>query len=263
VRLLAAVAVAAALGVGGGWLLFTALDDDKAQEPAASASWSTCTNPSRGFSIDYPAGWYTDHPSPELACLHFDPRRFEVGEDGEPTGTALDVRLEDSFDDVLAELADSQFWEARTHEETEVAGRRAVRVEGQSSGRLFERGVVTYGYVIDRDGEAFAVVTSSTVGIDYTPWKEIVDKAVRTVRFMRPENRAVEGANVAPPQAGLPAAAARKRAEIWKAAKGGDYDAVAELAAPGFRYTFGSEVPGGPAAYWRRTAELSPARHRR
>jgi hypothetical protein len=254
VKLLAAVAGAAALGVGGGWLLFTALDDDKAQEPAASTSWNTCTNTTQGFSIDYPTGWYTDHPSPELACRFFDPRPFEVPEEGDFTGTALEVRLGGTFDDALADFTGSQFWEVQTQEETEAAGHRAVRIEGQSTGRLFERGLVTYGYLVDREGDAFTVVTTSTVGIDYTPWKQIVDKAVRTVRFMRPENRAVEGSNVPPPQAGLPAAVARKRAEIWKAAKGGDYDAAADLAAPGFRYTFGSEVPGGPAAYWRRTA---------
>jgi hypothetical protein len=261
VRLLIVAAVAAALGAGGGWLLFNALDEDDAPEPAASAPWNTCTNPIKGFSIDYPAGWYTDHPAPELACLFFDPRRFEVPKDGDFTGTALEIRLGGAFDDVLAEMTESQFWEARTQEETEAAGRRAVRIEGQSSGKLFERGTVAYGYVIDREGEAFVVVTSSTVGIDYTPWKQIVDKAVRTVRFTQPAQRAVEGSNVAPPQLGLPAAVARTRAQIWKAAKGGDYEAVAGLAAEGFRYTFGGEVAGGgPAAYWRRLDQTTNER---
>jgi hypothetical protein len=261
VRFVAVALAAAAVGVGGGWLLFNALDEDRsAPEPAAASDWNTCTNPIRGFSIDYPAGWYTDHPTPELACRFFDPGRFEVPTDGERMITALEVRLGGRYDDVVSELTSSQYWDAQTHEETEVAGRRAVLIEGQSSGRLFEFGLVAYGYVIDREGDAFTVITSSTVGIDYTPWKQIVDKAVRTVRFLRPADRAVEGSNVPPPQPGLPAAVARKRGEIWKAAKGGDYEAVARLAAPGFRYTFGGEVPGGPAAYWRRTAETTDER---
>ena len=50
---------------------------------------------------------------------------------------------------------------------------------------------------------------------------------------------------------GLPAAVEKKRIALLEAAKAGDYDALAALAPPGFRYTFGAEVEGGPAAYWR------------
>jgi hypothetical protein len=60
---------------------------------------------------------------------------------------------------------------------------------------------------------------------------------------------------------GLPAAVAETRAALLEAAKAGDFDAVAALAAPGFRYTFGDPVDGGPAAYWReleRTADVRP-----
>ena len=56
----------------------------------------------------------------------------------------------------------------------------------------------------------------------------------------------------------------RKRAAILAAAQARDYDALAELSDPQrFRYTFGEEVDGGPAAYWRRAdasgEEPSPA----
>ena len=60
---------------------------------------------------------------------------------------------------------------------------------------------------------------------------------------------------------GLPAAVERTRAALLEAAKARDFDAVAALAAPGFRYTFGDEVEGGPAAYWRdleRTGDTRP-----
>jgi hypothetical protein len=59
---------------------------------------------------------------------------------------------------------------------------------------------------------------------------------------------------------GLPAAVTRTRAALLEAAKAGDYEAVAALAAPGFRYTFGGPVRGGPAAYWRELERTGDAR---
>ena len=50
---------------------------------------------------------------------------------------------------------------------------------------------------------------------------------------------------------GLPAAVEETRLALLEAAEAGDHDALAGLAAPGFRYTFGGPVEGGPAAYWR------------
>ena len=50
---------------------------------------------------------------------------------------------------------------------------------------------------------------------------------------------------------GLPEAVEAKRVEILEAARSGDADAVAALAAEPFSYTFGGPVEGGPAAYWR------------
>jgi hypothetical protein len=54
---------------------------------------------------------------------------------------------------------------------------------------------------------------------------------------------------------------ARKRAQIWKAAKDGDYAGLARLVDPrGFEYTFGGAVPGGPAAYWRQIEQTTDER---
>lgn len=54
---------------------------------------------------------------------------------------------------------------------------------------------------------------------------------------------------------GLPEAVKAKRAAILEAAQAGDHQAVAALAAENFSYTFGGQVEGGPAAYWRRAEE--------
>lgn len=55
--------------------------------------------------------------------------------------------------------------------------------------------------------------------------------------------------------AGVPAAVESKRIRILRAAEARDYEALAKLADPTIRYTFGSAVPGGPAAFWRQAAQ--------
>jgi hypothetical protein len=248
-RALALTVVALAAGAAGGWLLFERREDDETAE-ATEADWSTCTNDIQGFSIDYPAAWYTDHPAPELACFFFDPRRFEVPRDSDFTGTALEVILERPPDDVIAE------GQIRERTEVTVGGRDAVRFEA-----LGDDGMVVYGYVIEEDGTSFSIVTTGNEGVDYSPWRRIVDKAAGTLRISQRGFQVVDGSNVAPPQLGLPARVARKRAEIWRAAKSGDYEDVADLVDPkGFEYTFGGPVPGGPAAYWRRVDQTTKER---
>ena len=59
---------------------------------------------------------------------------------------------------------------------------------------------------------------------------------------------------------GLPAAVEETRVALLEAAEAGDYDALAALAGPGFRYTFGSPVEGGSAAYWRGLEETTDER---
>ena len=59
---------------------------------------------------------------------------------------------------------------------------------------------------------------------------------------------------------GLPAAVEETRVALLEAAEAGDHDALAALAGPGFRYTFGSPVEGGPAAYWRELEETGDER---
>jgi hypothetical protein len=234
-RFLAAVLVALALGVAGGWALFDRLDDDEEAADATEADWNTCTNEAEGFSIDYPVGWYTDHPTPELACRFFDPRRFEVPADSDFTGTALEVSIDTSAGGATTS--------------------RPVKFE------TTREGLAVYGYRV-RDGDRqFSVFTTGNAGVDYGPWRRIVDQAVETLRFAERGAESVEGANLVPPQIDLPAPVARKRAEIWKAAKRGDYEEVASLADPaGFEYTFGGAVPGGPAAYWRRVDQTTKER---
>jgi hypothetical protein len=231
-RVLIAVVAAAALGVAGGWLLFNALDEDGSPQETAAA-WNTCTNPIQGFSIDYPAAWYTDHRAPELACVDFDPRPFEAPRTG-LIATAMEVAIEQAPSD---------------------------RVEEPAKFEAVEDGMAVYGYRVPAGDREFTVYTTNNAGVEFDAWKTIVDKAVGTMQFTTPVTRPVDGAAIPRPQVGLPEPVARKRAEIWAAARRGDYAAVAALAsADGFEYTFGGAVEGGPAAYWRRLEQTTRER---
>lgn len=57
------------------------------------------------------------------------------------------------------------------------------------------------------------------------------------------------------PAPGLTAAVERTRARILAAAQARDFDRLARIAGKPFEYTFGPDVPGGPAAFWRRAEQ--------
>lgn len=66
----------------------------------------------------------------------------------------------------------------------------------------------------------------------------------------RTQTRTVAAADVA-----VPRAVELKRAAMLRAAEAKDYDGLAKLADSTFKYTFGSPVPGGPAAYWQQAEQ--------
>jgi hypothetical protein len=222
-KLVALVVIALALGAGGGWLLYERTDDD---DEGQAADWNTCVNPVAGFSISYPAGWYTAHSDLESACMSFDPRPLEPLSGGDSGPRALQVT---------------------------VGGTNPGRFERSS-----DDGLSQYGHVVEDDGRAFTILTTFNQGVDYAAWKRIVDRAADSLVVSEPRTQATEGADVVQPQLGLPEPVARKRAQIWAAARAGDHDALAALVDPtGFEYTFGGAVPGGAAAYWRQLEQTT------
>lgn len=78
-----------------------------------------------------------------------------------------------------------------------------------------------------------------------------MDEETTTVTVTRTKTDAVSGS-----ASGLPGAVDAKRAAILRAAEAKDYEGLARLAdRAAFTYTFGSPVPGGPAAYWRKAEQ--------
>ena len=168
--------------------------------------------------------------------------------------------LQQSFDSALAGLIDTRFARTELREEVTIGGHRAFRLELVATGEgLEERGTRSYGYLIRRaEGPPVYIRTTAAPGEEFVH-RAVVDHAATTLRTFRPAILGGEAPDDGADEL-LPAAVAEKRDAILAALGDGDVDAVAELAdAEEFRYTFGVEPEGGPAAYWRENPEALDA----
>ena len=217
----------------------------EAEPPRPVAPWPRCRNDALGYSIAYPTGWHHD---PQ--CAFFDPRPFTVPQNSDFYGTALEVQVaQDSWENVVRGLTDARFWRTVSRRDLRVGGNRTALLEVEATGEgLYERGYTVYAYVVDAGARPPVVVQAThRPGVSWGDRRRVADRAVRSLR-LAPD----------PATTGLPSAVARKRAAVLAAAQAGDYDELARLAnRGGFTYTYGGPQPGGPAAYWRRTADAT------
>jgi hypothetical protein len=181
VRLAVVAAAALILGACGG--------NEEAASTRAPATWNACTNGAFGFTIEYPPEWHTT-PVPRGGgeCLFFEPEPFEIPEDSDFTGTAIEVLpAQESYANVVAGLTDERFARVLARSETTIAGRDAVRIEAEATGEgLLDAGTRTYAYVIDRGGRALIVQTTEAAGTDFGERKRVLDRAARSLRFAGP-----------------------------------------------------------------------------
>jgi len=154
---------------------------------AVPTGWKTCTNRALGFSIAYPARWHTARLTAAGACLFFEPKPFRIPPNSDFTGTALEVQpTQQSYAGLIRTLSDPRFSRVQSRRRATVAGRPATRLETVATGAgLLNRGTRTYAYVIDRGRKpAFVVQTTRAAGASWPARKRIVDRAVRTLRFL-------------------------------------------------------------------------------
>lgn len=171
-RAVAAVVALAALLAGCG-------GDDE-------AATTTCENETFAYAIDVPVEWHTDPVGREGGeCLFFDEEPFEVPEQSDFGGTAIEVQpTQQGYDELVASMTDTRFATVLESAETEVGGEPATRVEAEATGRgLEDAGTRSYAYVVDRDGVAFVVRTSERAGADYAARKRALDDAAESLRF--------------------------------------------------------------------------------
>ena len=235
------MAVGAAAGLAG-YLLGSGDDDDEAAtttvtERALPAGWRLCTNERMGYAVGYPGDWYSPALSAESECTFFDPAPVALPESSDVFGPTLEVAPAQDTYDALArgDAAQGPGVEILERRELTIAGRRAVNIVRDREA----------SYVIDRGREPPLVLR--TTKEPNSNWEErlrILDEVARTLLLFEP--RRSRGRET-PPDAVL-----RKRAAILAAAQARDYDALAQLSDPQrFAYSFGGEVEGGPAAFWR------------
>jgi hypothetical protein len=213
--------------------------------------WSHCVDARAGYDVEYPADWHRggtveDPGRAALLCRFFDPEPFAIPPSSDVFGTALEVGpVDQTFDDALASLIDTRFNETVRREPLSLQGRhRAFRLELVATGEgLADRGTRTYGYLIRRLYGPPVFVRTTAARQEPLAHRAAVDRAASTIRlFAVPPLR----------PATLPEPVAEKHAAILEAAQGGDIGDVAPLAdRREFTYTFGGEVAGGPAGYWR------------
>ena len=235
------MAVGAAAGVAG-YLLGSGDDEETTSatttvaERGLPAGWRLCTNERLGYAVGYPGDWYSPALSAESECTFFDPAPVALPEASDVFGPTLEVApAQDTFDAIARGGDDGAGVEILERRELTIAGRRAVNIVRNREA----------SYVVDRGREPPLVLR--TINEPNSNWEErlrILDEAARTLLLFEP--RRARGRD-APPDVVL-----RKRAAILAAAQARDYDALAQLSDPrGFEYSFGGEVEGGPAAYWR------------
>ena len=157
------------------------------------AGWERCTNGALGYSIGYPADWFTTdvfdgQADPANACQWFSPDPF--GPQGnvvpEGWGYPLEVAIKGPFDQVLAQETDPEQADVLLEEELLVDGHRAVRLEYETLIDVVADTGLHFEYVIELDAETTLIVhTTATRGVQgvYEENRVVVDRAVDTIRI--------------------------------------------------------------------------------
>jgi hypothetical protein len=245
------VAVGAAAAAGGYLLGSSGEGDDEASTVTAQAEtglppgWRLCTNERLGYALGYPSDWYSPALSAESECTFFDPTPIQLPDASDVFGAILEVApAQERYAAVVDSLVEGR--KVIERRDLTISGRPAVQILSRATSEGVEpRGSESAAYVVNRGTEPPLMLR--TINEPNSNWEErlrILDEAARTLVLFEP--RRARGEET-PPDVVL-----RRRAAILAAAQARDYDALAELSDPQqFEYTFGGEVEGGPAAYWR------------
>jgi hypothetical protein len=252
-----------AVAAAGGYLFGSSGGDGEEASPetvpvgaGVPPGWRLCTNERVGYALGYPSDWYSPALSAESECTFFDPTPIQLPEASDVFGATLEVApAQESYDAVVQSLVEGR--KVIERRELTVSGRPAVQILSRAAAADLDRASESAAYVVDRGTEPPLLLrTNNEPNSNWEERLRILDEAARSLVLFEPRRARGEEA---PPDVVL-----RKRAAMLAAAQARDYDALAELSDPQtFEYTFGGEVDGGPAAYWRqaeaRGEVLTPA----
>ncbi len=167
--------------------------DEVTPSPSASASQPSggqrCTNDRFGFTVAYPADWYTnaeidqEFAEPTPACTYFGEQPMEIGPNaGVPPTVVI------TFARWTEVPPSGESWDVIFRDETEVARMPALVIEEEQmsdAGAPFSaRGDRSYAYRVELpDGTVIVAGTRSTADGDYTEHRDVLDAMMATLEL--------------------------------------------------------------------------------
>jgi hypothetical protein len=149
----------------------------------AGALTETCRNGHDGFTLSYPAGWYTEQDNPLWRCSIFDPNRFVIDPDTEVPPTAVMVYVDlEPLARAVSSYTNAHLWRVLSQTATTAGDHRAVAIELVDKGEaMYEAGTRQYIVLIDVGERTFVVETVDS-GNDYRLNKQVVDAMAQTLQ---------------------------------------------------------------------------------
>lgn len=151
-----------------------------------SGTTSECVNRADGYVIRYPASWEVNSAEIVAPCSLFDPEPIEIPVASEiPLDIAVVIGVEPVAFQTLS--GDALGRRDLSRERTTVGGRRAVRIESETTGEgLHDAGIRFHRVVVDLGDRTFVAATYDVGSPSYEAKHAILDQMMATVRFQTP-----------------------------------------------------------------------------
>lgn len=147
------------------------------------ASWSQCANPEGDYSVEYPGDWETNDATVVPPCSVFHPEPFELAPATEiPSNLAVVVGIDNvSF----SELQRSRRGlDVHDRQETDVAGRQAVRLQGVTTGEaLWTADTPMTVWNVDLNGRTFIARSLDIGDVPYDRKVTVLDEMMESLRI--------------------------------------------------------------------------------
>ena len=151
-------------------------------DPAAGPR--RCSPPGEGYTLSYPAGWYTVEKGP-VPCRFFHPEPFRLPAGTEASWVAINVQLAPvTFDEIVRSDADRLAASVVNRREVDVSGRRAVRTVHATSGALLPSGVRVLTWYVEAGGATLVGTTSEAASAGtFDQNADVLDSIVASAVF--------------------------------------------------------------------------------
>lgn len=160
------------------------VSEDATPAPVEEVTWNTCTNPSAGYTIEYPQEWHTNSGDGLDPCRLFDPAPVSVPDESRDLPLDLGVAMR------MAAIAFTDFTtadsavEVQDERQVEVDGHMAIRQEVVATGQgLVPEGTESTRYAVDRNGETLVAESFAVGEPAYERKVEVLDEMMSSLEF--------------------------------------------------------------------------------